>query len=49
MYTKSQFSSMCRFLPAWTEEYATVAGVGEVMRANVAPAGSETSEYEALA
>ena len=49
MYTKSQFSSMCRFLPAWTEEYATVAGVGVVMRANSAPAGSVTSEYDPLA
>jgi hypothetical protein len=47
-YTKSQFSSMCRSLLACTELYATVAGVGFVMRANTAPGGRETSEMERL-
>jgi hypothetical protein len=49
MYTRSQFNSMCKSRDACTELYATVAGVGEVMRAKMAPAGSETRDMERLA
>ena len=37
---------MCRSRDAWTDVYAQDAGVGLVMRANMAPAGSETRETE---
>ena len=40
---------MCRSRPACTELYATVAGVGFVMRAKTEPAGRETRETERLA
>lgn len=40
---------MCRSRDAWTELYATVAGVGFVMRAKIEPAGRETRERERLA
>lgn len=40
---------MCRSRVAWTDEYAQTAGVGFVMRAKTAPAGSETRETERLA
>jgi hypothetical protein len=37
---------MWRSREAWTEEYATVAGVGFVMRAKTAPGGRLTRETE---
>jgi hypothetical protein len=40
---------MCRSRDACTELYATVAGVGEEMRAKMEPAGSETRDTERLA
>lgn len=40
---------MWRSREAWTELYATVAGVGLVMRAKMEPAGRETRERERLA
>ena len=46
MYTRSQFSSMCSVREACTEEYATVAGLGLVMRAKMECAGRETRERE---
>jgi hypothetical protein len=44
MYTKSLFNSMCKSRDACTELYATTAGVGDVMRAKMEPAGRETRE-----
>jgi hypothetical protein len=40
---------MCRSRDACTELYATVAGVGFVMRAKIEPAGRLTREMERLA
>jgi hypothetical protein len=40
---------MCRSRDAWTELYATVAGVGFEMRAKIEPAGRLTRDTERLA